>query len=656
MFRVIENNTPSRVNRTHFFEYLIWAMLALGLLLKCIYFQFSTDISKKPYLSAININMLLSQVSLVFILAGTVLLFFNKRRLTALVVTYIMLSLILASDIIYFRYFFTPVTVASLYQIGLIFSIGKSIASLLKTSDLVFVLDMLMIPFAVLLAKRSISSSNKRLKPARRLLAAICIISSGIVILAAAYNNSSPGTFPYDNNYVVNNLGILYFHCYDINRYVKENILTNRTLDSDERLVLESFFRDSSSGLGDSSSSDHSGDSSSGLGDSSSSHHLGDSSLPLRHGFAKGMNLIIVQLEAIQNFVIGLKFNGKEITPNLNNFISDSIYLDNFYYQVGTGNTSDAEFLVNNSLYPLKSGSVYFRYPNNTYRSLPKYLGELGYTSYVFHANNPSFWNRTEMYRSMGFDHFISNRDYEMDEYLGWSLSDISFFRQSLEKIDYNAPFYGFFITLTSHHPYNYFDTYNKFDAGAYEGTMAGNYAEAAHYVDTAVGIFLEDLKSRSLYDNSVIVIYGDHHAVPRDQTDMLSDLINFSFTEYNWTKLQRVPCFIRYPGMNKDERGVVSTICGQIDLLPTIANLMGFNCTHSLGKDIFNTKNGYAVLRNGSVIADGYVYSAADDSTYDNNGQKLDNNPYDVSIKQYSRILEVSEIILKKNAFDELS
>ena len=143
----------------------------------------------------------------------------------------------------------------------------------------------------------------------------------------------------------------------------------------------------------------------------------------------------------------------------------------------------------------MRDGAVYFKFPTNIYESLPKMLKQKGYTSYVFHANNPSFWNRTEMYKAIGFDKFINSKNFVLDDQLGWGLSDKSFFRQSLEMIDASKPFYGFFITLSSHHPYNYFDDYDGFDVGDYEDTMTGNYVKAANYVDQAIGQLFDDLK-----------------------------------------------------------------------------------------------------------------------------------------------------------------
>jgi phosphoglycerol transferase MdoB-like AlkP superfamily enzyme len=134
-----------------------------------------------------------------------------------------------------------------------------------------------------------------------------------------------------------------------------------------------------------------------------------------------------------------------------------------------------------------------------------------------------------------------------------------------------------------------------------------------------------------------------------KDQTGMLKDLIGFSFSEYNWTMLQKTPCFIRFPGMK--ETGINSTICGEIDLLPTIANLMGLKAPYALGKDIFNTQKGYAVLRNSSVITDDFTYVSGDGKVYGKEGQLLDISKYEKIIEQYQHELKISDIILQKNA-----
>lgn len=607
------------INYIFVIEGFIWLLFILGIIIKSAYFQFSTKINIKPYFGDFNKNMFLALIASAITICAAIILFFNKKRLVALFIADIFFTLLLLADTLYFRYYYNAITVPVLYQIGLVSSITDSAKSLFRVKDIIFAIDIPLFILFILYYKKLKPGRFIAINPLKRIISSIIILLISVGMLKFAYGQSSPGVFPYDNNYVINELGILYFHYYDIKRNIHERYFADRSLESEEKALIDNYF--------DSKKSEGS----------------------KLNGIAARKNLIVVQMEAIQQFVINAEFNGKEITPNLNKFINESVYLDNFYYQVGTGNTSDAELLANTSLYPLRDGSAYFKYPTNTYESLPGFLEKLGYNSYVFHANNPSFWNRTEMYKAIGFDKFISSRDFTLDERLGWGLSDESFFRQSLEEIDTTSPFYSFMITLSSHHPYNYFDDYNGFDVGKYEDTMTGNYVKAASYVDKAIGSLLEDLKKRGLYDNSIIVIYGDHHAVLKDQTEMLEELIGFEFSEYNWTLLHKTPCLIRFPGL--EETGVNSTISGEIDLLPTIANLMGFKAPHALGKDIFNTENGYAVLRDGSVITDEFVYVSTENKVYNNEGIQLEIKEYREIIDKYRQELEISDIILQKDA-----
>src|SRR5690606_23072706 len=114
-------------------------------------------------------------------------------------------------------------------------------------------------------------------------------------------------------------------------------------------------------------------------------------------GVAKGRNVFLISMESLQSFVINNKIFDQEVTPFLNELIKDSFYFENFYHQTGQGKTSDAEFIIDNSLYPLPSGSVYFTHAQNTYNATPSILSKYGYYNAVFHANDKSFWNRDLM-------------------------------------------------------------------------------------------------------------------------------------------------------------------------------------------------------------------------------------------------------------------
>ncbi|NMB96103.1 MAG: sulfatase-like hydrolase/transferase, partial [Clostridiaceae bacterium] len=314
--------------------------------------------------------------------------------------------------------------------------------------------------------------------------------------------------------------------------------------------------------------------------------------------------------------------------------------------------------LVNTSLYPAEEGAAFVRFAENKYYSLPQALNSIGYNTYSLHAFTSKFWNRTEMYKALGFGKFIDDSYYVMDDFAGWegdALSDASFFRQSLDLIDISEPFYAFFITLSSHYPFTYFEESYNFNVGELEGTFIGNYIKAARYADECLGQFIDQLKDKGLFDDSLLVVYGDHSGVPRHLSDELVSFVNVEFSDAEWVKLQKVPLIIHYPGFKNGE--TISTIGGQIDILPTIANLMDFEVPYALGKDLLNTKTGYAVLRNGTVITDKYIYIAELNEMYSAIDNKIiRSGKYEKDAKLLLNQLKVSDLILEKDALRIIS
>ncbi|WDC85799.1 sulfatase-like hydrolase/transferase [Caloramator sp. mosi_1] len=124
----------------------------------------------------------------------------------------------------------------------------------------------------------------------------------------------------------------------------------------------------------------------------------------------------------------------------------------------------------------------------------------MGYFTSVMHANRPGFWNRVNMYKSLGFDIYENENTFNIDDIQGLGLSDKSFFKQAVAKMkEYDKPFYSFLITLSSHYPYK--DSQNRLNniinTGEFEGTIIGDYIKSAKYTDEAIGDFIDMLKKR---------------------------------------------------------------------------------------------------------------------------------------------------------------
>ena len=69
---------------------------------------------------------------------------------------------------------------------------------------------------------------------------------------------------------------------------------------------------------------------------------------------------------------------------------------------------------MDNSLFGLPQGAAFITKGQNTYQAAPAILKDYGYTSAVFHGNGGSFWNRNEIYKSFGYNHFFDLNYYEV--------------------------------------------------------------------------------------------------------------------------------------------------------------------------------------------------------------------------------------------------
>ncbi len=327
-------------------------------------------------------------------------------------------------------------------------------------------------------------------------------------------------------------------------------------------------------------------------------------SWPRYFGIASDKNIIIVQLESTENFLVGLTVGGQEITPNLNKLIKESMYFPYFFSQVGQGNTSDAEFICNTSIYPLANGVVSRSYIGIEYPSLPRILKKQGYTSMTFHPNDITFWNRDNLYPCLGFDKVYEKHFYRNEDQVGaWGSSDEIIFKRALpilkQNLDKGTKFYASLITLTNHHSYRIPDRKKKITLpSSLTGTYIGNYLTSVNYQDYALGLFIQDLKEYGLWDNSLLIVYGDHFGISKNQ-----EVPNQPFfmqilkREHDIIDRLNVPLIIRAPGVKPQ---VINHVGGQVDLLPTIANLMGISLDNQLvfGQDIISQRKNFLGFR----------------------------------------------------------
>lgn len=309
-------------------------------------------------------------------------------------------------------------------------------------------------------------------------------------------------------------------------------------------------------------------------------------------------NLVIILVESLQTWPIGLKADKYNIAPCLDSLtkLPQTIYIPQVLSQVKDGRSSDAQLLINTGLLPLNSGAASNLCTENLFYSLPKALREKGFHSYTFINEEKEFWNQKRMSAAYGFDD-IYDRLWDGIQ----KRADSLLFQKSLTRLkDFSQPFYAQIVTLSMHFPYNeVHDPDSPLLNCAFTNEEVRNYLIAVNLFDKRLANFLQGLKKAGLYDNSIIVITGDHEQM--------------TYNQYEGRKeMEASDCFVPLIILNsplhcKHQDKVI----GQVDIYPSLLYLMGCNNYdfNGLGENIFGDSiSNYATFRTGIAAGDNHI------------------------------------------------
>ncbi|SJZ36813.1 lipoteichoic acid synthase [Pilibacter termitis] len=540
--------------------------------------------------------LLINPFATVLLLLGVALYVRGKKTsyITMLVI-YFILTMLLFSNVAYYREFSDFLTVNTILGSGKVASgLGESAMNLFRPYDLLYWLDL---PILItLLAMKKIKMQEKpfRGRMAIATTALAIMIFSGNLFLAET-DRPELLSRTFSKDYLVKYLGINAYTMLDGVQTYKTSQVRAKASPTDLNEV-ESYVK---------------------------SHYAQPNTETF--GLAKGKNVIYIHLESFQQFLIDYKLKdeqGKEhvVTPFINSlFHSNSTFaFDNFFHQVSSGKTSDAETLMENSFFGLADGPLFTQLGGkNTFEAAPSILQQTqGYTSAVFHGNAGTFWNRNETYKRLGYNYFFdaSYFDVTADNSFQYGLHDKPFFEQSVQYLEHlQQPFYTKFIAVSNHYPYEQFKNGEAgFPIANTKDDTINGYFATANYLDKAVEEFFNYLKKSGLYDNSIIVLYGDHYGVSNTRNPDLAELLGkdkTTWNDYNNAMMQRVPYMIHVP--NSTKGGINHTFGGQVDALPTLLHLLGIKTENyiQLGQDLLSKQHqGIVAFRNGQLVTSQYT------------------------------------------------
>ncbi|MGP3223071.1 LTA synthase family protein [Lactobacillus gasseri] len=548
--------------------------------------------------------LLINPLPTAMLLIGIGLFFKGRKSYWIMVIIDFLLSLWLFSNILYYREFSDFLSTSIIKTSGSTSdNLGKSIAGITKGTDFLVFLDVVII--VLLIAFKVFKIDVRRLKLKISLLVeGLAVVLIGTNLTMAQKDRPGLLTRTFDNNYIVKYLGLNSFAVYDGVKTAQSNAIMAKANHSDLKTV-QSYIK---------------------------KNYIAPN--PEYYGVAKNKNVLVIHLESFQQFLIDYKWHGKEVTPNLNKLYhaNDTISFDNFFNQVGQGKTSDAEIMLENSIFGLQSGSAMSSYgTSNTFESAPAILGQqAGYTSAVMHGGAGSFWNRDNAYKSFGYDYFMPLSYYQNKKgyYLGYGIKDKLFFDQSIKYIEHlPQPFYLKMITVTNHYPYDLDKKNQSIDKTDTGDKTVDGYVQTAHYLDEAIGELMSYLKKSGLEKNTLIMLYGDHYGISGNHHKASAQLLNKdSFNNFDNLQFQRVPLMFHMPGL---KGGINHTYGGEIDVRPTLFNLLGINDQNMIqfGHSLL-AKNAPQIVaqRNGDFITP--KYSKVEGSYYYTNSGKRVTHP----------------------------
>lgn len=307
-------------------------------------------------------------------------------------------------------------------------------------------------------------------------------------------------------------------------------------------------------------------------------------------GVFRGKNLILIQLEAIDTWLIN-----DTCMPYLKAVRENSIDFTNnyapMYLSAGTFNT---ENIVNTGMVSPASGSITM-YSRNPYPLSAAHLfEEAGYTANSFHGSPGSVYDREVIHKNWGYEKYHSGDDMGLEDY--------SYDSQLIEAFDLftskEHPFFSFIITISGHGPYKgsklSASYYDKFAALLPEDTdemIIHAYAHA-YETDLFVKALMERLETEGLLDNTVLVFYADHY----DYYVVDDALIMEQKGVQDKNLIMSTPFFIYSKDMAPRK---VEKVTSTIDILPTVVNLFDLNTDgrYYVGNDAFSDNGGYVIF-----------------------------------------------------------
>lgn len=306
-----------------------------------------------------------------------------------------------------------------------------------------------------------------------------------------------------------------------------------------------------------------------------------DSLYTTQHNYAKDNfnkeNVVIIILESFSKEFVGYYNKGQGFTPFLDSLIQTGLVIENAYAN-GIRSIEALPAITASIPSLMTEPFITSSYANNYYQSLASILSNEGYNTSFFHGGKKGTMGFYEFSKKAGFKEYYGMEEHNKYEDYdnSWGIYDEPFFEFFAKKLNQSAtPFMSTFFSLSSHPPYQIPNHHkNRFQKGTLE------IHESIGYTDFSLQSFFKHAQTTDWFRNTLFVITADH-------TSPLSDNKRYK------NKVGRYAIPMLFWKADKSLSGSIETRSQQIDILPTVLDLLNYNKDfYSFGKSIFNEES----------------------------------------------------------------
>ncbi len=265
-------------------------------------------------------------------------------------------------------------------------------------------------------------------------------------------------------------------------------------------------------------------------------------------------------------------------------------------------------------------------YSNQKIQSLVSICNELGYDTSFYHGAPNGSMGFLGFGNILGFKHYFGKTEYNNDsDFDGmWAIWDEPFLQYFAKNVGKTQPFMATVFTASSHHPFKIPEKYNgKFKKGK------NQMHEPIQYTDYSIKKYFETAKKQPWYNNTIFVFTGDH-----------TNEVYYPEYEKIMNRFA-VPLIFYSPNPEYNLKGISQEFAQQIDIYPTLADLIGYDKKiRSWGRSLVSDKKYTPIIANSDGTVEQFI---------------IGNYIYRFDGKEIVGVFDKTDLGLEKNLNDQL-